>query len=992
MVLSRAWKRANRVHSRIFGSLLLVIFTVFAVSAGLSQPAFADHDATECDNNSAPGSTFPRSNTGAQESNSCAGSDTWLWLSDYHSGSPLNTPRSNLRIFYRDSSIAGLPNNFDTISFSTSWTRVRCGSDVTITYSPTGATTPFRKDFVSGVGCFNVAPGTFTVNKSHLSKNASRYGNDVSYIDITLFQNTDQSNAPARVHSSLGSARITFQEQSLAQAETTTTPANRAFALWSGDTATSRTTYSLRFAPDCTINIGATRTIYLKWYDADDGVPSTQPYIFEMVLINTTTNAEVLRLNSDSYVFGGNDEYGSVAVDIVGGNNYRWVWHGISRNNGIQVYMPFSEINATNYVNCDEPVTGNVAVSCATSTGTNNATIRVRKGSIDDPDNESMTLSATQGSTTRTGTFTNSTAATTNIVTFSVTRSSTDYSVSWTVTDSGGSTRSGTATVNCPPPTPPTVSITVSSCNSITYRISSSENFTFSSRLLVDGADSTYTQGSRVRDTDYNYTAVARWRDFGTHTFAVSISNSVTGTVTSSDVTVGPCLDLACGDASTDPAVVERNTTFRASVQFRIVVAGSITGATPQGTLTRMGQDGTAVTVTPSISFSGLAGFSGPTTALTNQTINRATGQTLNLTNIGLYTAPGTVGDYTLTYSLDGPTAQSDVTCGEPDNRVAAKPYFKVYESDVSIGDEFGTADGIIACAPGNTIGGASGNGYAFARNTPYSGASVEFALLATNELNGLYSGGLTNPSSYTNFTFANTAGTYGGNFGSAGRGCVANYWREAVGESFNSTNNYAINSASGSLSRVFVQPNGGNTAVRIRGSGNIRGRQAIYVNGDALIDANIISSSTTWSSPDEIPITYIIARGNIYIDPSVSQIDALLVALPEDANSDGVADNNTGAFFSCRATPSYSASNYPGYNACNNKLVINGAIVANEVHFGRTPGTLSQSAANEGPASANIAEVIYMSPEYFIGTPPQDPIPGSQFSTDSASVLPPVF
>lgn len=643
----------------------------------------------------------------------------------------------------------------------------------------------------------------------------------------------------------------------------------------------------------------------------------------------------------------------------------------------------------------NDPPSGNISLSCTVTSGTMNATIFVRKGTVSDPNSDSMTLDVNIGSTNSSPdqpSLTNSTSDSTNLASFAVTRGS-DYTVSGTVTDSRGASHNVTGTINCPGPSNPSVTIGTRNCSTLTYQISDTEGFVYSAQLYVDGVartESSFNQSNRATGSDYTFD-IGSWSDFSSHSFQVRVVNTSNSAyaANSTSVSIGPCLRVACSSASSSPNPVERNTQFRVNATYSIV-------STETGVATRMGSRGTPRNYTISFSFSGLGGFTGgPANPAVSGTFNSSSGTSIVANNIGPYTAPNSVGVYTITYILGGELSQ---TCSQPNSRVSNMPYFKVYESDVSVGGVFGLSDASLACSLGQVLASPRSQGSAHATATDESaprGASVEFALRARGEVIGMFSNS-TAATSYTNLTFANTgiaSTTWGGNYGTAD--CIANFWREAQRVSntaWQNTNSQPINSgAPGTLSTSFYRPQTGNS-VTIVGTPNIRGRQAVYVDGDVYISGDITAVDSGWGSPAQIPVTYIVAKGNIYIASSVSRIDAVLVAIPRDVDSNATADTQTGAIFTCRNAASYVATAHPGYAACNRQLLINGALIANEVHFGRTIGTLSQSTFNEAPTSANIAEVIYMSPEYFVATPPQEPIYGSRYKTDSAEVLPPVF
>ena len=95
-----------------------------------------------------------------------------------------------------------------------------------------------------------------------------------------------------------------------------------------------------------------------------------------------------------------------------------------------------------------------------------------------------------------------------------------------------------------------------------------------------------------------------------------------------------------------------------------------------------------------------------------------------------------------------------------------------------------------------------------------------------------------------------------------------------------------------------------------------------IYITGNITIDENKLPYTVKPFNNASIPVITLIADNNIYIDPSVTQIDALLQA------GNDIYTCSTGAL----ATPS---------SVCKNTLLVNGEVGAkNKIHFDRVCGT----------------------------------------------------
>ncbi|MEM6997645.1 MAG: hypothetical protein AAF413_01910 [Patescibacteria group bacterium] len=361
---------------------------------------------------------------------------------------------------------------------------------------------------------------------------------------------------------------------------------------------------------------------------------------------------------------------------------------------------------------------------------------------------------------------------------------------------------------------------------------------------------------------------------------------------------------------------------------------------------------------------------------------------------------------------LGSNVGQRIVNCTDANITLHEKPIVKVLGGDVSTGGHFGTSNQLDACqgTPASVIAGLtpSGNVYTDAYElTPgsgWQGSSVQFALRALGQSSGYYSASQRtgSPLPPVGLTFGNatlgptpTAADLGGFKGSADPRCINNYWLPADGASFTSASSLTLGSAAGTSGTSFIQRSPSSGPVSIA-DGSINGRQSVFVDGDVTISTDITTDSTTWASRDEIPVTYIIVRGNIYIPSTVSTIDAILIALPDPSSA-----SNTGNIYTCSGTgQGRNSYAHAGYAACTNKLTINGAVVAKELHLGRVGGTAALSSPGElpsptratDPTSDQIAEVINYTPEIFLSTPAHGPHPASDTRSDSVIGLPPTL
>ncbi len=119
----------------------------------------------------------------------------------------------------------------------------------------------------------------------------------------------------------------------------------------------------------------------------------------------------------------------------------------------------------------------------------------------------------------------------------------------------------------------------------------------------------------------------------------------------------------------------------------------------------------------------------------------------------------------------------------------------------------------------------------------------------------------------------------------------------------------------------------------------------------------------------------------------------------PDTNGPDTISDGN---IYTCTNGMSFIS---PGslYASCQTQLVVNGSLIAQQVRFLRTFGTLDNALPGEAPADfgtgagGSAAEVINYTPEMYLGpTPLKQPFDGPANSTvddyDSIISMPPVY
>ncbi len=334
------------------------------------------------------------------------------------------------------------------------------------------------------------------------------------------------------------------------------------------------------------------------------------------------------------------------------------------------------------------------------------------------------------------------------------------------------------------------------------------------------------------------------------------------------------------------------------------------------------------------------------------------------------------------------------------------KPYFRAVNGSVRAGGDFeGTS-----CTGGGTLGGWYNNTVA----TPY-GTGSTLSILALLKSSGVASGVGTN-------TPPPSAATRGSALSFANHNATTATPNIAA-ESPLLGGNYAPNHC---MPKATVPPTAGsipgNTTPNLNDgafehTGNLRilgdtlpaGRNStVHVTGgDVYIAGNIAYAPSTLLAPwlvsattstNNIPsFTLIVDGGNIYVDPSVTQLDGLYIAAKSGAIGGKIYTcgqfNNANSF-----VPMPAASLFGG---CNQQLVVSGAFVANQVNLMRTfgslrddqhPGINCSNAANAPSFGSCAGEIFRFSPEMFLSNQPLQPSGNGAVQYDAIASLPPVL
>ncbi len=316
---------------------------------------------------------------------------------------------------------------------------------------------------------------------------------------------------------------------------------------------------------------------------------------------------------------------------------------------------------------------------------------------------------------------------------------------------------------------------------------------------------------------------------------------------------------------------------------------------------------------------------------------------TQNVTISGL--TAGTLVCRTLTIAPATPSVATR-TSSPPTCVVVSKvPYVRFGGNDVWAGG------GFPAVTPACNISAkitTSGRALPSTVPTQYAGSSVEYSAYALNRITSFGSAGKVLVGSGAlgdlsrMFTFANNEANVSllGYYG-ASQHCLQDYSslystaptaglpsiNAATSGAWRSTTSLALNAGPGAI----TMPSGaGNTKV-------------YYVQGDVTLNGNV-TYPASYANYGSIPSLLIIATGNIYVGPGVTQLDGQYVA--------------RGTFYTCYPKPVPNTA-----TTCNTQLTVNGSVIAGGLDLYRTFGADGGTVASK----QTPAEVFNFAPEVYL-------------------------
>ncbi len=433
-----------------------------------------------------------------------------------------------------------------------------------------------------------------------------------------------------------------------------------------------------------------------------------------------------------------------------------------------------------------------------------------------------------------------------------------------------------------------------------------------------------------------------------------------------------------------------------------------------RASFTNIGQGQLAASANLGVSYSGTPNYSNANTAYTQRPLpgNNTTaisdpGAIAFSQPAGMYTVTWTVTGDSRSNSLTGPTACS------ANVRVSDKPYLRAYGGDVVVG--LSQPPGTLTCPGWNSVAGSSINTFS---KTTGQGAGVQLAAFALGQIEGFNTtSGQTaaappGPTGLGSFpkglAFANRGTGFGGSANGGGSElpwCPPDYFAS-----------HPDTPASGAFLQALITPLFGMdsnsyyydatapppspldplyqfklnnsvfkaTCLPLLPCNNLGSddKIAIYVKGDVIIDGDITYDLANWSVGN-IPSLYVIAQGNIYIQPGVNQIDGVYIA-----QDDG--SGNKGRIYTCADGKNVPTQAFMVAN-CRRKLTVNGTLIAQRLRLFRLNNSRLQSTPQELSSSPTIAEMVSFGAETWLTVPAPYP-PSTIDGYDAATSLPPTL
>ena len=330
-------------------------------------------------------------------------------------------------------------------------------------------------------------------------------------------------------------------------------------------------------------------------------------------------------------------------------------------------------------------------------------------------------------------------------------------------------------------------------------------------------------------------------------------------------------------------------------------------------------------------------------------------------------------------------------------------PTLKIAGGDVLAGGWFGSTCNVSSNYQDASYGGGGITDQSAGGVFTYNGTSSDFAAFANGVIdktastfpNGFNSSAVTGGSalrlSFANQDWAPNAAGYNGGKWDGGvpnaAQCIPNYFDDKKPTGISATSIALPTSISGT--QYYTGSDSGSTAATVLSGNttiNAGASVVVFITGNAYINHNIVYGGHNAAN---IPKFALIAKGNIYVDPSVTQLDGLYIAQPAQSNFGNAAtvSSNDGTFWSCHDSDSTKTKlDSPFLNNCQQVLTVNGAVIAKRVQLTRV------NASNSAREVFNYTPEMVIGGSFFPGTTSGSGSANNQPVFDRIISLPPVF
>ena len=283
---------------------------------------------------------------------------------------------------------------------------------------------------------------------------------------------------------------------------------------------------------------------------------------------------------------------------------------------------------------------------------------------------------------------------------------------------------------------------------------------------------------------------------------------------------------------------------------------------------------------------------------------------------------------------IDGAPATSSSGCLTVSNR----PFFKVYNGSASAGGAYQSLS--PNCSGGGVLASWNNNSGTYPASGDF-GASAQIGALALGPITGFASNQSAFGNDPTGLSFANSVSV----------DKTQDPYNPKLGGNFNTSPG-----AGDCFTDVSPPAGGGGPIAGPKTIGTVGSptylnpgqNQSVFVTGDVYISSNVqyvgdntkTGSLAAWNSTGNVPSYVVHATGNIFIDPSVTELDGLYEA--------------QGKIYTCGANTSpYSAMALSLlYTGCNNQLTVYGNLIATQINMARSFGSLRDETPNPSTSS----------------------------------------